>query len=67
MKLLVLTLLFIGIIIIVQGYYNEKLKETEEKKVITKYVPLHVYEGRMSGSEMIDNQFKSSFEKITDV
>ena len=36
MKLLVLTLLFIGIIIIIQGYYNEKLKETEEKKSYNK-------------------------------
>ena len=44
-----------------------KLEEIEEKKVITKYVPLHVYEDQMSGAEMIDYQFKSSFEKITDV
>ena len=67
MKLLVLTILFIGIILIVQGYYMDKLQKTEDKKVITKYVPLHVYEEQMSGSEMIDYQFKSSFEKITDV
>lgn len=67
MRLLVLTLLFIGIIIIVQGYYQEKLEKVEKEKTVTKYIPLHVYEDRMSGSEMIENQFKTSFEKITDI
>jgi hypothetical protein len=67
MKLLVLTILFIGIIVIIQGYYMDKLEKSEDKKVITKYVPLHVYENQMSGTEMIDYQFKTSFEKITDI
>lgn len=65
MKLVILSILFIGIIVIIQGYYLKKLNELERQKVITKYVPLGVYEGRMSGTEMIDNQFKSQFAKIT--
>jgi len=30
-------------------------------------VPLHTYEGKMNGAESIDNQFKSSFEKIINI
>jgi|TARA_B100001142_G_C14158492_1_gene587507 hypothetical protein len=66
MKNVVLLLLFIGILVIVQGYYEGKIKKVKSKKVITKYIPLHVYEGKMSGEEMITNQFKSSYEKITE-
>ena len=66
MKNVVLLILFIGILVIVQGYYEKKLQSEKSKKVIKRYVPLHIYEGKMSGSEMIDNQFKSSFEKITE-
>ena len=64
MKNVILLLLFIGILVIVQGYYENKLSAVKKEKTITKYVPLHVYEGKMNGSESIDNQFKSSFEKI---
>lgn len=66
MKNVVLLILFIGILVIVQGYYEQKLQAEKSNKVIKKYVPLHIYEGKMNGSEMIDNQFKSSFEKITE-
>ena len=55
---------FIGILVIVQGYYENKLSSIKKEKTITKYVPLHVYEGKMNGSESINNKFKSSFEKI---
>jgi hypothetical protein len=64
MKNVILLLLFIGILVIVQGYYENKLSSVKKEKTITKYVPLHVYEGKMNGSESINNQFKSSFEKI---
>lgn len=67
MKSLILTLLFIGIIIIIQGYYEQKLKNEKSKKIIKKYIPLNIYEQKMNGSEFIINQFKSSFEKITEI
>tara|TARA_B100001175_G_C19100970_1_gene445120 strand:- start:193 stop:396 length:204 start_codon:yes stop_codon:yes gene_type:complete len=67
MKSLILTLLFIGIIIIIQGYYQQKLKNEKSKKIIKKYIPLNIYEQKMNGSEFIINQFKSSFEKITEI
>lgn len=66
MKNLILLLLFIGILLIVQGYYENKISKIKSEKVIKKYVPLHVYEGKMNGSESIDNQFKSAFYKITE-
>jgi len=66
MKNVVLLLLFIGILVIVQGYYEGKIHKVKSKKTITKYIPLHIYEGKMNGSDMIDNQFKSSYEKITE-
>lgn len=65
MKLVVLFILFIGIFVILQGYYIKKINELEKTKIITKYVPISIFEGRMSGIELIDNQFKSQFEKIT--
>ena len=63
----VILLLFIGILVIVQGYYENKLSSVKKEKTIIKYVPLHVYEGKMNGSESINNQFKSSFEKIINI
>lgn len=66
MKNVVLLLLFIGILVIVQGYYEGKIQKVKSKKTITKYIPLHIYEGKMNGSDMIHNQFKSSYEKITE-
>tara|TARA_B000000477_G_C6087682_1_gene226196 strand:- start:525 stop:743 length:219 start_codon:yes stop_codon:yes gene_type:complete len=67
MKNVILLLLFIGILVIVQGYYENKLSSVKKEKTIIKYVPLHVYEGKMNGSESINNQFKSSFEKIINI
>lgn len=66
MKNLILLLLFIGILLIVQGYYENKISKVKSKKIVKKYVPLHIYEGQMNGSESIDNQFKSTFQKITE-
>jgi|OM-RGC.v1.035451898 hypothetical protein len=67
MKSLVLIILFIAIIIIIQGYYEQKLQNEKSKKIIKKYIPLNIYEQKMNGSEFIINQFKSSFEKITEI
>ena len=67
MKNVVLLLVFIGILVIVQGYYENKIIKVTKQKIITKYIPLHVYEGNMNGTESIDNQFKSSFEKIINI
>jgi hypothetical protein len=67
MKNVILLLVFIGILVIVQGYYENKISNVKKQQTITKYVPLHTYEGKMNGTESIDNQFKSSFEKIINI
>jgi hypothetical protein len=67
MKNVILLLVFIGILVIVQGYYENKISNVKKQQTIVKYVPLHVYEGKMNGVESIDNQFKSSFEKIINI
>jgi len=45
MKNVILLLVFIGILVIVQGYYENKISSVKKQKTITKYVPLHTYEG----------------------
>lgn len=64
MKTLIVFLLLLGIIFIIQGYYDNKLKKVKKSKTIVQYMPLNVYEDRMNGSEFIDYQFKSLSEKI---
>lgn len=66
MKTLIVFLFLIGIIFIIQSYYSEKLEKVQKSKTIFKYVPLNVYEGKMNGIELIDNHFKSQFERITE-
>ena len=67
MKNVILLLVFIGILVIVQGYYENKISNVKKQQTVVKYVPLHTYEGKMNGAELIDNQFKSSFEKIINI
>lgn len=67
MKNVILLLVFIGILVIVQGYYETKISNVKKQQTVVKYVPLHTYEGKMNGAESIDNQFKSSFEKIINI
>lgn len=64
MKTLIVFLLLVGIIFIIQGYYQDKLNKLEKSKIITKHIPVNVYENRMNGTEFIDYQFKSLPEKI---
>tara|TARA_Y100000389_G_scaffold128022_2_gene125379 strand:+ start:6807 stop:7001 length:195 start_codon:yes stop_codon:yes gene_type:complete len=64
MKTLIVFLLLVGIIFIVQGYYEDKLKKVKKSKTIIKKIPVNVYEENMNGSEFIDYQFKSLPEKI---
>ena len=56
--------MLIGVIFIIQGYYQDKLNKVKKTKTIIKYMPLNVYEDKMNGSDFIDYQFKSLPEKI---
>lgn len=61
MKAIALFFLFIGVFLVIQGYYSQKTT-CEPPKEIIKYVPLSVYEDQLSGNERISQQFKSMFE-----
>jgi hypothetical protein len=63
MKSLAILLLFMGMILIIKGYYSNKYKNMEEPKVIIKYIPRNEYEEQMSPQEKLDDFYKGLFEK----
>jgi hypothetical protein len=63
MKAIAIFLLFIGILLIIQGYYSNKLV-CKKDKVVVKYVPRSVYEDQMNPSESLQTFYKGMFEDI---
>jgi len=66
MKAIAVFLLFVGSILIVQGYYSKASKGACPKpEVEIKYLPLSVYEEQLSDENKVSKQFKSLFEDIS--
>jgi hypothetical protein len=65
MKAIAVFLLFLGMFLVVQGYYSERYKCTGDVTRI-EYVPRTVYEEQLNPSESVSRQFKSMFEDITE-
>ena len=63
MKAIAVFLLFIGSIMIIQGYYNNK-SVCKKDKVVVKYVPRSVYEEQLKPEESLQTFYKSMFEDI---
>ena len=63
MKALAILLLFIGMVLVIKGYYSNKYKNLEEPKVIIKYIPRSEYDEQMSPQEKLDDYYKGLFEK----
>jgi hypothetical protein len=66
MKAIAVFLLFIGMFLVVQGYYQQQTK-CQEPTVQIKYVPQSVYEeqlGAKNNGSAISKQFKGMFEDI---
>ena len=63
MKALAILLLFIGMVLVIKGYYSNKYKKLEEPKVIIKYIPRSEYEEQLSPEEKLDDFYKGLFEK----
>jgi hypothetical protein len=63
MKALAILLLFIGMVLVIKGYYSNKYKKMEEPKVIIKYIPRSEYDEQMSPQEKLDDFYKGLFEK----
>ncbi len=63
MKAIAIFLLFLGSIMIIQGYYNNK-SVCKKDKVIVKYIPRSVYEEQLKPEESLQTFYKSMFEDI---
>jgi hypothetical protein len=63
MKAIAIFILFIGCLLIIQGYYSNK-KICKKDKVIIKYVPRSVYEEQMKPAESLQTFYKGMFDDI---
>jgi len=64
MKAIAILLLFMGMILIVKGYYSFKYKKMTEPQVVIKYIPRDEYEDLLSPKEKLDEFYKGLFEKV---
>ena len=60
MKSFAIFLLFIGTVLVLQGYYSQQ-NENQKPKTIIKYVPRTFYEDQY-GNDNIDEYYKGIFE-----
>jgi hypothetical protein len=63
MKAIAIFLLFIGSIMIIQGYYTNK-SVCKKDKVIVKYIPRSLYEEQLKPEESLQTFYRSMFEDI---
>lgn len=63
MKAIAIFLLFIGSIMIIQGYYNNK-SVCKKDKVVVKYIPRSVYEEQLKPAESLQTFYRGMFEDI---
>jgi len=63
MKAIAIFILFIGCLLIIQGYYSNK-KICKKDKVIIKYIPRSVYEEQMTPAESLQTFYKGMFDDI---
>jgi hypothetical protein len=63
MKAIAIFLLFIGSLLIIQGYYANK-SVCKKDKIIVKYVPRSIYEEQLKPEESLQSFYKSMFEDI---
>lgn len=64
MKAIAIFLLFLGSLLIIQGYYNDKTVCPKEK-VLVKYVPRSFYEEQLSPSENLKLFYRGMFEDVS--
>jgi hypothetical protein len=63
MKAIAIFLLFIGSILVIQGYYSNKAV-CKKDKVVVKYIPRSIYEEQLKPKESLQTFYKSMFEDI---
>ena len=65
MKTLVIFVLFIGMFLIIQGVYDEKLKAAEDKKqIVYKFIPRTYYEEQLQDSEL-ESKMSKMFNQVS--
>lgn len=63
MNAIAVFLLFVGMFLVLQGYYLQKAEKVcPPSKTEIKYIPMSLYEEQLSPSDTITNQFRSMFE-----
>ena len=63
MKAIAIFLLFLGSILVIQGYYSNKAV-CKKDKVVVKYIPRSIYEEQLKPEESLQTFYKSMFEDI---
>ena len=61
MKSIAIFILFLGIILIIKGYYSKKYSKNAETKIVIKYIPRSEYEEQLSDKETLNQYYKSMF------
>lgn len=66
MKAIAVFILFIGMFLVIQGYYSQVTQLTQEPKVEIRYIPRSLYEDQLSNDPalMVSQQYKGMFEDI---
>jgi hypothetical protein len=64
MKSIAIFFLFIGMILIINGYYRQQYELTQKPKTIIKYVPRNIYEDQMNPQEQLSEFYKSMFDNV---
>jgi hypothetical protein len=62
MKAIAIFILFLGMFLVLKGYYSNKYKKAMEPKVVIKYIPRSEYEDLMTPPEKLAEFYKSMFE-----
>jgi hypothetical protein len=62
MKAIAIFILFLGMILIVKGYYSKKYQKLAQPKVIIKYIPRSEYEEQLSDEQRLNDFYKGMFE-----
>jgi hypothetical protein len=62
MKSIAIFLLFLGTILIIQGYYNN-IVVCPKPKTIIKYVPRNFYEDQLAGNDGITTLYQGMFDE----
>lgn len=64
MKAIAIFLLFIGCILIIQGYYSNK-SVCPKDKILVKYVPRTLYDDQLSAPESLRTFYRGMFEDVS--